>query len=244
MLEITFVGTGDAFGSGGRRNTSILVRGPEGTLLLDCGPTTPHGLKHLGIDPREIDAIAITHFHGDHIAGVPFLLLDFQFELKREKPLQIIGPESIRQRVEEMTSLFVYDFPEDRRYSLGFAEYDVGQAVHVAGLDVTPMTAVHHPDSRPHMLRIQDANKTLVFSGDTGWHDALPDKVGDAELFISECVFYEEKFEFHLSHERICENRDRFRSDSIILTHLGSEVLDEMNRLQFDVSEDGLRITL
>ena len=58
MPDLLFVGTGDAFGSGGRRNSGILLRGREQTLLLDCGPTTLVGLKELGRDPREIDAVA------------------------------------------------------------------------------------------------------------------------------------------------------------------------------------------
>ena len=66
MSEIVFVGTGDAFNSGGRRNSAILVRDAGHSILLDCGPTTLGGLKELGIDPLEIDAIALSHFHGDH----------------------------------------------------------------------------------------------------------------------------------------------------------------------------------
>ncbi len=244
MLEITFVGTGDAFGSGGRRNTSILVRGPEGVLLLDCGPTTPHGLHQLGIDPCEIDAIAISHFHGDHVAGVPFLLLAFQFELVRKKPLQILGPASIAQRIRDMTSIFAYEAPQERRYALDFTEYRAGEPLQAAGFQITPMPALHHPHTHPHMLRIQNDTRALVFSGDTGWHDELPDKVGDVNLFITECSFYEEKFEYHLSHERMSEQRCRFSCDATILTHVGREVLDERDRLQFDTSEDGTRITL
>ncbi len=244
MLEVTFIGSGDAFGSGGRRNTSILLRGRQGSILLDCGPTTPHGLRELGVDPREIDAIAISHFHGDHVAGIPFLLLEFEFELERAKPLQIFGPPSIRERLQKMASIFGYDFPEDPSYSLSFAEYEIGTPLHAAGFEVRPMPAVHHPHTRPHMLRVQNDTRALVFSGDTGWHDELPEKVRDVNLFISECVFYEERFEFHLSHERMQEHRDRFRCDSTILTHIGSEVLGELDRVQFDTSEDGSRITL
>ena len=244
MLEITFVGTGDAFGSGGRRNTSILVRGTEGVLLLDCGPTTPNGLRQLGIDPREIDAIAISHFHGDHVAGVPFLLLDYRYERIREKPLQIIGPEGIEERIDAMTRNFAFDFSDERSYALGFTEYQAGKMLPAAGFELLPMPAVHQLDTRPHMFRVQDDSRALVFSGDTGWHDELPDKVGDVNLFIAECVFYEEKFKFHLSHERLAEHRGRFRCDSTILTHLGSELLAELDRVQFDTSEDGTRIKL
>lgn len=243
MLEITFVGSGDAFGSGGRRNTSILLRGPGGTLLLDCGPTTPDGLRQLGIDSREIDAIAITHFHGDHMAGLPFLLLDFQFEHPRDKPLKVLGPPDIDRRVRSLSTLYGYDTAMERPYPLEFAEYR-GQSLGAAGFEVLPMPALHHPHTCPHMLRVQNHSRALVFSGDTGWHDRLPEKVGDVNLFISECVFYEEVFEYHLSHERLRTERERFRCDATVLTHLGSEVLQEAGRLQFDLSEDGTRIEL
>ena len=95
MSEVLFVGTGDAFNSGGRRNSAILVREQGRTLLLDCGPTTLAGLSELGIDPLEIDAIALSHFHGDHIAGVPFLLLDYQYQHPRDRPLSILGPPGV-----------------------------------------------------------------------------------------------------------------------------------------------------
>ncbi len=64
MLEVLFVGTGDAFGSGGRRNSAILVRDGTHTLLLDCGPTTLQGLRELGVDPREIVAYSV-HYLGE-----------------------------------------------------------------------------------------------------------------------------------------------------------------------------------
>jgi hypothetical protein len=92
------------------------------------------------------------------------------------------------------------------------------------------------------MLRVDTANRSLVFSGDTGWHDELPEKVGDVDLFISECVFFEAEFEFHLSHHRLDRERSRFRCGAIRLTHLGSQVLENESRVRFDTAHDGLKV--
>jgi len=75
MAHVQFVGSGDAFGSGGRFNTCFLVAGTKTRFLIDCGASTPVALKRAGIDLDGIDGVALTHLHGDHFGGLPFLLL-------------------------------------------------------------------------------------------------------------------------------------------------------------------------
>ena len=244
MPEIVFVGTGDAFGSGGRRNSAILVRDRGRTLLMDCGPTTLGGLKVLGIDPLEIDAIALSHFHGDHIAGVPFMLLDYLYEHPRKKPLDLLGPPGVAERVALLTGAYDYHMEESPGYPLRFAEFTHDKPLEIAGFRVTPLPALHQEHTRPHMLRVDTSSRSLVFSGDTGWHDALPVKVGDVDLFISECVFFEDEFVFHLSHRTLDRERARFRCGAIRLTHLGRQVLENESRVRFDCAHDGLKIVL
>ena len=241
MPEVLFVGTGDAFGSGGRRNSAILVRGSGGTLLLDCVPTTLPGLKSLGVDPREVDAIALSHYHGDHTGGVPFLLLDYQFEHPRTKPLAILGPPGVQKRMEALSQAFEYGGYEDRSYALTFREFSPGAEISTNGFRIDSCAAFHHPETLPHMLRVAVDGRSLFFTGDTGWHEALPAQVADADLFVSECVFLEERFEFHLSHARLDRERARFRAARTILTHLGSEVLANLEKLRFELAEYGLR---
>jgi ribonuclease BN (tRNA processing enzyme) len=244
MPEIVFIGTGDAFGSGGRRNSAILVRERGRSLLLDCGPTTGAGLRQLGIDPCEIDAIAISHFHGDHVAGVPFLLLDYIYETRRRKALSIYGPPSIRERVERITGAFEFGGDREPGYALHYAEFDQGKTIDLDGFRLTPLDAHHAAATHPHMLRVETGGRSLVFSGDTGWHEALPDKVADADLFICECVFVEPgSYSLHLSVRELETHRRRFRCGQMRLTHLGSEVLGDLDRVPFDFADDGLRIT-
>src|SRR5258708_29610500 len=86
-LRLTFLGSGDAFGSGGRLQTCMLVEGEGRRWLLDCGATSLVALRRAGIDPATIDAILISHPHGDHFGGVPFVLLDGQFRRGAPPPL-------------------------------------------------------------------------------------------------------------------------------------------------------------
>jgi ribonuclease BN (tRNA processing enzyme) len=244
VVEVLFVGTGDAFGSGGRRNSAIVVRANGSTLLLDCGPTTLGGLKQLGVNPREVDAIAISHFHGDHTAGVPFLMLDELYENPRKGPLTVLGPPGIESRITSLCRDYSYSADEERPYNVRFEEFSNTTEREVAGFRIRTHPAHHHPETLPHMFGVGAGNVSLFFTGDTGWHEELPDRVGEVDLLISECVFYEPRFEHHLSHVELERTRDRFRCKRIVLTHLGSEILADRDAVRFETVDDGTLIRL
>jgi ribonuclease BN (tRNA processing enzyme) len=91
-LTVTFAGCGDARGSGGRYQACIRLRPGGGSpVLLDCGATSLSALKRLGLDPSETAAVFVSHLHGDHFGGLPFLILDGQFS-RRNMPLAVVGP--------------------------------------------------------------------------------------------------------------------------------------------------------
>ena len=69
-MKLTFVGCGDAFGTGGRFNTCFYVEGDKTAFLIDCGATSMTAIRHHGIDPNTIDTILLTHLHGDHFHAV------------------------------------------------------------------------------------------------------------------------------------------------------------------------------
>ncbi|HUQ41242.1 MAG TPA: MBL fold metallo-hydrolase, partial [Candidatus Limnocylindrales bacterium] len=98
MTTVRFLGSGDAFGSGGRFQSCILIEHSGFRALLDCGATSLIAMKREDVDPGSIDAVIVTHYHGDHAGGVPYLILDGQFS-KRERPLVIAGPRSARERI-------------------------------------------------------------------------------------------------------------------------------------------------
>ena len=98
-MQLTFLGSGDAFAGGGRFQACLHLAGGDEPLLLDCGATTLVALKRADIDPASIGFVALSHLHGDHFAGLPWLILDGQFS-KRTRPLEIAGPAGVRERVE------------------------------------------------------------------------------------------------------------------------------------------------
>jgi ribonuclease BN (tRNA processing enzyme) len=122
FVEVRFVGSGDAFGSGGRWQTCIQVSGDGQTLLVDCGATSLAALKSQGLDPGEIGAVAITHLHGDHFGGLPFLILNAQFS-GRSAPLLVAGPPGTAVRLaQSMEVLFPGSASTRRRFEVRITE--------------------------------------------------------------------------------------------------------------------------
>ena len=75
-MQLQFVGCGDAFGSGGRFNTCFHLVGRKTNALIDCGATSLVAMNKLAINRNDIDTILLTHFHADHIGGLPFFILE------------------------------------------------------------------------------------------------------------------------------------------------------------------------
>ena len=98
-MEVAFIGCGDAWGSGGRFNTCFLLTGARCRILVDCGASSLVALKRAGISPNLIDGVVLSHLHGDHFGGLPFLLLDAHHMSRRERPFFILGPRGTAARV-------------------------------------------------------------------------------------------------------------------------------------------------
>ena len=91
-LELRFLGTGDAFGSGGRLQTSTLIARPSAASAGRLRALRAGGPARARARPGPIDAIVLTHLHGDHFGGVPFLLMDAHYASGRASPLVVAGP--------------------------------------------------------------------------------------------------------------------------------------------------------
>jgi len=74
-MRVKFLGSGDAFGSGGRYNACFLLEATERRYLIDCGASSMIALRKFEIDPNTIDAIFVSHFDIDHFGGAPLLAM-------------------------------------------------------------------------------------------------------------------------------------------------------------------------
>jgi len=221
----------------------MLLRGPSGALLLDCGVTTNTGLAQLGIERDEIDAIAISHFHGDHFGGLPLLLLAALYEDERQHPLCIAGPPGVERRVYDLARAMGH--PIDERlwsFELRFQEFRPDTSQAVGPVPIRPFAVQHQPDSNPQGFVLESGNRRVAYTGDTGWFKTLPDEVAGSDLFVCECTFRRREFEYHLNYETLLEQRDRFDCGRTVLTHLGAEMADLRGRCEFETADDGLVI--
>ncbi len=245
MSEIVFVGTSDAFGAGGRRQSALLIRSGGGGLLVDCGTTTGSGLADLRIERDEIDAVVVSHFHADHFGGIPLLLLAALYEDARRRPLQIAGPPGVEARVRRLAKAMGHGIEDrDWTFPIEFHELPAGRELALGPTRVVSFETHHQPDSHPHGLVIRSGRERIAYSGDTGWFDALPAQVGAADLFVCECTYHDFDFEYHLNHEELSARREAFECGRIVLTHLGAEMADRRGRCGFETADDGLAIKL
>lgn len=244
-VELTFLGCGDAFGSGGRLNTCFRVDAGSTRFLIDCGATSLVALHRHGLTSDDIDTILITHFHGDHYGGLPFVFLDAALQRKRERPLAIVTPEGGRDRTRRLMELL---YPGTSwamdRLDLRFHTFDSYQTVDLGALSVTAYPVLHSRQALSHGLRIAVEGRVIGFSGDTSWTDELANIAEGAHLMICECNFFETKTPNHLDYRTLEERLPELNADRIILNHLGNEMLDNLDRVSPSCAEDGMKVTV
>jgi ribonuclease BN (tRNA processing enzyme) len=241
-LRLTFLGSGDAFGSGGRLQTCLYLEGPGGLVLLDCGATALVAMKRAGLDPASVGWVLLTHLHGDHFGGVPFLVLDGQFS-RRERPLVVAGPPGTRERVTAAMEVF---FPGSsgaaRRFHTDIVPMSAGVATGVGPVTVTPFVLEHASGAPAYALRVEWAGKIVTYSGDTEWCEALVDAGRGADLFVCEAYTFERRIRYHLDHATLAENLGRIGARRVILTHLGPEMLARRADAVAECATDGMTV--
>ncbi len=245
MSELVFIGTSDAFGAGGRRQSAVFVRGPRGSMLLDCGGTTNSGLGQLGISRDEIDVILVSHFHGDHFGGIPHFLLAAFYTDARSHPIEIIGPPEIEERVRSLADAMGHHL-EDREFSfpVHFHEIHPQQTLQAGPAEISAFATAHQLETHPQGYRVRLGREVIAYSGDTGWFDRLPREIAGSDLFICECTLHSADLDFHLSLEELREHRDDFDCGRLLLTHLGKDMSGRRGQIEIETADDGLAIKL
>ncbi len=185
-MKIKFIGVGEAFDED-LSNTSIWVRATDGrnesSILMDCGFTVPPSFWKTRQGPDDLDAIWISHFHGDHFFGLPALLARF-WEMKRRKPLLILGQREIDKIVVQTLRLAYSSLLDRFAYDIRFQTVEPGEVVEVAGF--TWRSAVNGHPQRDLAVRMERGGKSLFYSGDGLPTDETLSLARGADLVIHE----------------------------------------------------------
>ncbi|NIO11420.1 MAG: MBL fold metallo-hydrolase [Deltaproteobacteria bacterium] len=240
-MKVHFLGCGDAFGSGGRNQSAYLVETTDRLFLLDCGPTTLLSMKRAGIDPARLDVVVLSHLHGDHFGGLPFLFLEYLYATPRARPLRILGPPTTEKRVRALTQC-MYPGISERGQSLParFHVLKPNKQTSMAGITFFPFRVPHQVREISLGLKISHEGKTILYSGDSAWTDDFIVHADGADLFICECSFFARDSDSHLSYEKIKGYIPRLKCKSLVLTHMDDETLSKKLDPFVTSAQDGM----
>ena len=244
-MEVTFLGSGDAFSSGGRFHTCIMVKSQTKRFLIDCGASALIAMKKSNVAPNDIDMIFLSHLHGDHFGGIPFFIIDAQLIQKRSKPLLIAGPPGTKERIVEAMEVFFRGSSKvEQKFSLSIVEFDLQKENRFDDILIHVFEGIH-PSGAPSLaLRIEHEGKVIAYTGDTEWTDSLIPAGKEADLFISECYFYEKNVKFHLNYKTLTSHLEKMNPKNVILTHFSEDMLKRIDEIDYMTAEDGKTITI
>lgn len=246
-VTVTFLGTGDAFGTGGRLQTCFHVRTPDASLLIDCGASACVSMKRYGVRHEDIDAVLISHYHADHFGGLPFLLIEGRVT-GRTAPLTVAGPGAVADRVLAAMDVLFPGAGADVPYPVEYIGLAEGEPCNVGPARVTAVPVVHAPDTQPNALRVEIGGAIISYSGDTEWHPALIDIARGADLFICELSGFDGPGGIHLDYATLLLHRPALECGRLVLTHMGQQVLDNAEHvaagLDATLAHDGMVIRL
>src|SRR5215216_3381914 len=229
-LDLLFIGSANAFAESGCWSGFML----NDRYLFDAPPSALYGLKQGGADLNALDVILISHFHGDHFFGLPFLLLEYAYATgagrtqPRTRDLWIVGPPGVEEKSESLMALGYPNLPgRDLGFRRRYVEMEPGCAKEIAGLRIEAERMNHAVDSLPLCLgyRVECGGRRLGYTGDTAWTDALFRLGDDVDALVADCT-YPSGFDQpeHLSLDEIGVLRERLAErTSLILTHLGHQ---------------------
>jgi ribonuclease BN (tRNA processing enzyme) len=244
QVRIQFLGSGDAFSSGGRFQACLHLSGAAEPILLDCGATSLAALKQAHIDPASIGWVALSHLHGDHFAGIPWLILDGQFA-GRTETLVVAGPAGTGERLDRAFEvLYPGSSTADRAFEVTTVELQEGTVCHLGPAAVTPFAARHGGGAPAYSLRVEYGGRVIAYSGDTEWTESLVEAARGADLFVCECNFFDQEVEGHLNYRTLVERHAELGCDRIVLTHMGSSMLAHLAEIEFETADDRAVITL
>jgi ribonuclease BN (tRNA processing enzyme) len=244
-VEITVLGSSDAFCSGAHFNAAYLFESAHSTFLVDCGPTVLVAMKQRGIDTSRLDFVVISHLHGDHFAGVPFLLLEYMYERPRQRPFLVVGPAGIEERVWTLFRTMYRDVAaRPLPFELRFQELVPERPHTVADVEILPTRVPHQDDDTALALLFDVGGKRVLYSGDTPWIDRFIELARGVDLFLCECTSYSGSMGRHIEFTTLGPLLPRLECRRLVLIHLGREMREHAESLGVECATEGMRISL
>jgi ribonuclease BN (tRNA processing enzyme) len=206
-MKLHLLGCGDAFGSGERNQSGYLVEARDKLFLLDYGPTTLLALKRAGFDPQRLDAVLLSHLHGDHFGGIAFFFIEYLYLQPRVEPLVIAGPLGTEAKVRALFDVMYSGAATEKAIPpTRFVVLHPDEPAAVNGVVVAPFRVPHQSDAISLGLKVSCEGKTILFSGDSLWTEQFVKFAHGVDLFFCECSFFREQPEMHINYQTLAAN--------------------------------------
>lgn len=255
-MKLVVLGSGTSVPHAKRASSCYWLETAAGfRILLDASGDATHRMAEEQLDWPNLDAIWISHFHWDHFAGLLILLFALKWSPQtqaRSKSLRIIGGEGLQTTLEKINDANSFQLT-DQRFPIEIIEPTPGEKFHLlSGLAADVLSTPHKKESRA--LRIVDEdNKSLVYTGDTGFSEELIPFCSKSDLLLMECSFKENKpVATHLELRDAMKIASVSNPARVLLTHLYPEwdqfdLVTEAKRLwsgETIEATDGLRLII
>ena len=253
MVNVTFLGTGDAFSAGRRTNLALLIESREFRMLVETGPMIVEQLNRVGLRSSDIDHLFVSHSHGDHVLGFPMLALN---RLQAPGPLHVYAGLSTISSLRILSALAFSSLSPDK---LDLRWHSLSEE----GSDATDLPMGDHPPDVPTLAARWDfdSGPSVTFITDTRPTDVSVELARDSDLLIHEASFSavlepeaSPGDHYHSTAEQAGDIARQAGCPRLALVHLGAEigehpdVLIEEARagthLEVIVPEDGQRLSV
>ncbi len=223
-MHVIFAGVGEAFDETLGNTSLLLLTDTEEVkrqVLLDCGFTAAHAFWRESPDPLELDAVWISHFHGDHFFGLPLLLLRF-WEEGRKRPLFIIGQNGIKDKAIAALDLAYPHFRPKLGFEIEFLEVTPGKDLQL--LELRWAFAENGHSSPCLALRLDHDRGSVFYSGDGGPTDATRTLAAECEVIVHEAFGLDELHAGHGSVNLCIDFALELEAKALALVHMNREV--------------------
>lgn len=223
-LDLRFIGSGNAFAPGGLCWNGFVV---NERYLFEAPPQALMALNRLQIDPNALEAIVLSHQHGDHTFGLPFLLLHFEY-MGRTRPIRIIAPAEAAIAIRQACDLaYPGVIADSSKYGIEWITPAPGETVRVSEMELRALSMKHDPklaECFGYDCRL--AGRRLGYTGDTALCDSVFELARASEVLVSECSSRAESIPVHMNlRDDMPKVRARMRPDAhLVLTHINADV--------------------